>query len=91
MSRHYDFCRQNVGRPVKIVTHDGQTHRGIIRKVNPSKVFLDPIDGNRGGPGGYGIGYYGGWGGWGGGFGLGIALGGHCYYRLFTILLLVEK
>ncbi len=80
MSRHYDFCRQNVGRPVKIVTHDGQTHRGIIRKVNPSKVFLDPIDGNRG-PGGYGIGYYGGYGigyygGWGwGGFGLGIALG----------------
>ncbi|MFD2654941.1 hypothetical protein [Gracilibacillus thailandensis] len=67
---HYDFCRQNVGRPVKIVTHDGIVHRGIIRRVNPSKVFIDPFDARRG-AGGYGYGFFG----YGRGLGIGIALG----------------
>ncbi|MGP4039315.1 hypothetical protein ACTWP4_05300 [Gracilibacillus sp. D59] len=67
---HYDFCCQNVGRPVKIVTHDGAVHRGIIRRVNPSKVFIDPLDAQRG-IGGYGYGFWG----YGRGLGIGIALG----------------
>ncbi|UOQ87353.1 hypothetical protein [Gracilibacillus salinarum] len=73
---HYDFCCNNMGRPVRIVTHNGEIHRGVIRNVNRSKVFLEPFGGNNR-MGGYGIGYYGGgYGGYGrGGFGLGIALG----------------
>ncbi|KAB8137524.1 hypothetical protein F9U64_08995 [Gracilibacillus oryzae] len=75
MSRHYDFCCQNIGRPVKIVTRNGQVHRGVIQRVNRNNVFLNSIDGNR--VGGYGIGYYGygPYGGYGRGLGIGIALG----------------
>ncbi|WP_163538498.1 hypothetical protein [Gracilibacillus sp. YIM 98692] len=71
MSRHhYDLCCRNIGRPAKIVTHDGQVHRGIIRRVSPSRVFLEPIGGRRN-LGGYGIGFFG----YGAGLGIGIALG----------------
>ncbi|SER27660.1 hypothetical protein SAMN04487944_102183 [Gracilibacillus ureilyticus] len=75
MSRHYDFCCQNIGRPVRVVTKDGQVHKGVIHRVNRSKVFLAPMEGNR--PGGYGIGYYGyrPYGGYPWGLGVGIALG----------------
>ncbi|MFC4402644.1 hypothetical protein [Gracilibacillus xinjiangensis] len=75
MSRHYDFCCKNMGRPVKVITNDGQVHKGVIRHVNRSKVFLAPLDGNQ--MGGYGIGYYGYGPGYYGrrGLGIGIALG----------------
>ncbi|GAE92104.1 hypothetical protein JCM21714_1085 [Gracilibacillus boraciitolerans JCM 21714] len=71
---HYDFCCQHVGRPVKIVTSNGEVHKGIIRRVNPSKVFIAPLGQNRG-LGGYGYGYYGYRRGYPWGLGLGIALG----------------
>ncbi|SHM71347.1 hypothetical protein [Gracilibacillus kekensis] len=71
---HYHFCNRNIGRPVKIVTHHGEVHRGIIRRVNQSQVFIDPLGPNRG-MGGYGIGYYGYRRGYPWGLGLGIALG----------------
>ncbi|MFC4386305.1 hypothetical protein ACFOZ1_00650 [Gracilibacillus marinus] len=76
MSHHYSFCCQNIGRPVKIITQNGQVHQGIIRNVNRQKVFLAPIANNR--FGGYGFGYYR-YGrypyGYGAGLGIGIALG----------------
>ncbi|WP_058308934.1 hypothetical protein [Gracilibacillus massiliensis] len=71
---HYNFCRQNVGRPVKIVTRQGEVHRGVIRRVNQSQVFIDPFGQNRG-MGGYGMGYYGYRPGYRWGLGVGIALG----------------
>ncbi|MDX8045223.1 hypothetical protein SH601_04405 [Gracilibacillus sp. S3-1-1] len=66
---HFDFCRRNIGSPVKIVTRDGVTHRGYINRVNRSKVFIEPFQ--RRGLGGYGYGFFG----YGSGLGIGIALG----------------
>jgi hypothetical protein len=70
MSRYHGMCKRYVGRPVKITTVDGRVHRGIIRNVNNSHVFLEGIPSRN--LGGYGYGYY-------GyrrpGFGWGVALG----------------
>ncbi|GAB2568639.1 hypothetical protein [Gracilibacillus alcaliphilus] len=72
---HYEFCKQHIGHPVKIVTRSGEVHRGVIKHVNRSRVFIDPLGSPRN-LGGYGQGYYGYGGfGFGSGFGLGIALG----------------
>ncbi|WP_066188631.1 MULTISPECIES: hypothetical protein [Gracilibacillus] len=72
---HYDFCKRNIGSPVKIVTRNGEIHRGVIRHVNQSQVFIDSRR-RPSGIGGYGIGFFGPYsGGYGSGLGLGIALG----------------
>ncbi|SEO15882.1 hypothetical protein SAMN04488134_104132 [Amphibacillus marinus] len=70
MSGHYHTCCQNIGRPVSIRTVDGREHRGVIRNVTQSHVYLEPFGGR---PTGHSWGYWG-WGA-GSGFGLGIALG----------------
>lgn len=73
MSRYYKMCCDNIGKPVCIKTIDGQEHRGIIRQVTPTHVYLDPLP-NR--SGGFGAGYYNqNFYGYEPGFGLGIALG----------------
>ncbi|ENH98186.1 hypothetical protein J416_01789 [Gracilibacillus halophilus YIM-C55.5] len=48
--RHYDMCCKNIGRPAKIVTHDGKMHKGVIKRVTPSRVFIEPLGAS---PGGY--------------------------------------
>ncbi|MFE8699475.1 hypothetical protein ACFYKX_02430 [Cytobacillus sp. FJAT-54145] len=75
---YYRMCCDGIGRPVRIRTHDGRMHVGIIDRVTPSRVFLRPMGGarrNYGGAGYNGAAYpYGGWGlGW--GFAAGIAIG----------------
>ncbi|MCT2537776.1 hypothetical protein NC661_12500 [Aquibacillus koreensis] len=71
MSRYYHDCKNNIGRPVKIVTRDGKVHRGMIERVNNTHVFLKPMSSNLGG---YGYGFYRPWG-FGAGLGWGVALG----------------
>ncbi|GAA5416052.1 hypothetical protein Pryu01_01084 [Paraliobacillus ryukyuensis] len=68
MSRYYNMCNKNIGRPVCIRTKDGHEHRGIIRRVSTSHVFLEPMPSNLGG---YGYGFWG----VGPGFGWGVAFG----------------
>ncbi|WP_249872086.1 hypothetical protein [Oceanobacillus saliphilus] len=51
-------CHRNRGRAVEIRTHDGRIHRGIIRDVDDSRVYLQPMCRDRGLFGfGYGYGY----------------------------------
>ncbi|GAA0438509.1 hypothetical protein GCM10008983_14280 [Lentibacillus halophilus] len=81
---YYDLCCRYKGKCVRINTHDGGVHKGIIRHVDRDCVYLQPI-GRSSGLGGFGYGFYGpgygsggyGYGGYGGygGFGYGIALG----------------
>ncbi|RCW76799.1 hypothetical protein [Saliterribacillus persicus] len=71
MSSHYDLCCQNIGKPAKIITSNGEVHRGYIRHVDRSHVFIDPINT---GFGGFGMGFWG-FPGYGSGLGIGIALG----------------
>ncbi|WP_188456788.1 hypothetical protein [Virgibacillus oceani] len=66
---YYGLCQRYRGRAVEIRTHDGRCHRGIIRRVNNNRVFIQPLGRNRN-LGGYGYGGFGY-----GGFGYGIALG----------------
>ncbi|MFB1049787.1 hypothetical protein [Paraliobacillus sp. JSM ZJ581] len=72
MSRYYNLCNKNIGRPVQIRTKDGREHRGVIHRVNNSHVFLQPMPSNLGG---YGYGYWGPYWGPRPGFGWGVALG----------------
>lgn len=65
---YYHQCLRCVGRPVAIRTRDGRMHRGLISRVDQSRVYLRPMGNNFGG---YGYGYR--WG-WGIGFASGIAL-----------------
>ncbi|WP_409290248.1 hypothetical protein [Peribacillus sp. SCS-37] len=74
MSAYYNQCRGGIGRAVVIRTHSGEVHRGIIHRVNRSRVFLRPL-GGRGNYGGFGYGYYGGGYGFDYGLGWGVALG----------------
>lgn len=55
MSNYYKTCCDNVGRPVSIRTLDGQEHRGVIRRVTPSHVYLEPLTNQ---PRGLGSSYY---------------------------------
>ncbi len=70
ISHYHGLCNRHRGRAVEIRTRDGRVHRGIIHRVSPNRVYLQPLRPRRN-LGGFGYGYYGG--GW--GFGAGIALG----------------
>lgn len=72
MPNYYGMCQNYRGRAVEIRTHDGRMHRGIIHRVTPNRVYLQPLRRPRN-LGGFRYGYGWGWG-W-GGFGLGIAIG----------------
>lgn len=72
MPNYYGMCQNYHGRAVEIRTRDGRMHRGIIHRVTPNRVYLQPLRRPRN-LGGFGYGYGWGWG-W-GGFGAGIALG----------------
>lgn len=65
--------REHMNRPVNIRLHDGVVHQGIVRRVDATHVYLEPIDGV-GGVGGVsgldGPGVYA----WGWGWGFPIAL-----------------
>ncbi|MFS0660484.1 hypothetical protein AB1L07_16800 [Niallia alba] len=70
----YNQCSRGVGRCVRIRTHSGEVHTGIIERVTPNKVYIRPIGGNRHGYGGLGYGFRRGYGpGWGWGWGFGAA------------------
>lgn len=70
----YNQCSRGVGRCVRIRTHSGEVHTGIIERVTPNKVYIRPIGGNRPGYGGLGYGFRRGYGpGWGWGWGFGAA------------------
>ena len=68
MVNYHAMCHRYTGRAVEIRTRDGRVHRGIIHRVTPNMVYLQPLRRPRN-LGGYRYGY-----GW-GGFGLGVALG----------------
>lgn len=53
----YNQCSKGVGRCVRIRTHSGEVHTGIIERVTPNKVYIRPIGGNRRNHGGFGYGY----------------------------------
>ncbi|MEH7178339.1 hypothetical protein [Neobacillus vireti] len=70
MGNYYGLCNKYRGRAVVIRTRDGRVHNGIIHRVTPNRVYLQPLRRGRN-LGGFGYGYYGyGW-----GAGWGIALG----------------
>lgn len=79
---YHGLCSRYRGRAVVIRTRDGRVHRGIIHRVTPNRVFLQPL--GRGGRsfGGFGYGFYGG--GW--GLGWGIALGAIIGVSLASLL-----
>lgn len=65
-NRYYDQCVHGMGRCVRIKTHDGNIHTGIIQKVSRNKVFILPLQNRKNNYGGFG--YYRGYGpgaGWG--------------------------
>ena len=71
VAHFHGLCQRYKGRAVEIRMKDGKVHRGIIRHVDNSRVYLQPL-GRPGGLGGFGWGL-----GWGvTGFGIGLALGG---------------
>lgn len=75
----YHQCSRGVGRCVRIRTHSGEIHTGVIERVTPNKVYIRPIGGNRRNYGGFGYGYRRGYRpGWGWGWGaaaVGVSLG----------------
>ena len=71
VAHYHGLCQKYMGRAVEVRMKNGKVHRGIIRHVDHSRVFIQPV-GGAGGHGGFGWGL-----GWGiGGFGIGLALGG---------------
>ncbi|MGP7815850.1 hypothetical protein [Niallia sp. 01092] len=82
-NQYYHQCSNGIGKCVRIRTHDGKVHTGIIDRVTRNKVFIRPLGGSRRNYGGFGFGYYRGYGpgpGWGFGWGfagaaIGISLG----------------
>ncbi|MBM7645630.1 hypothetical protein JOD45_001848 [Scopulibacillus daqui] len=54
----YALCQQHLNKAVEIRCHDGTVHRGIITKVDPTHVYLRPLDGDGAdGPGVYAWGW----------------------------------
>lgn len=43
MSRYYDLCTRNVGRPVVVRTVDGREYRGRIARVTQTHLFIGPF------------------------------------------------
>ncbi len=74
---YHGLCNKYMGRAVVVRTHDGRSHRGIIHRVTPNRVYLRPL-GRGGNLGGFGYGYY--------GFGWGIALGAVAGIALASLL-----
>lgn len=71
VQHYHGMCKRYIGKAVMIRTVDGRVHRGVIKHVDQQKVYLQPLGGATGAPGGYGYGWgYGGF-----GFGTGILLG----------------
>jgi hypothetical protein len=64
--------REHMNRPVSIRLHDGAVHQGVVRHVDGTHVYLEPIDGVGGVSGLDGPGLYA-WG-WGWGWGFPVAL-----------------
>ncbi|MFT8323152.1 MAG: hypothetical protein ABF649_19985 [Bacillus sp. (in: firmicutes)] len=78
MSHYYNQCSNGIGKCVRIRTHDGNVHTGIIDRVTRNKVYIRPLGGNRRNYGGFGYGYPGYGGGWGWGWAgaaFGVSLG----------------
>jgi hypothetical protein len=76
-ANYYNQCSKGIGRCVRIRTHTGDVHTGIIERVTPNKVYIRPLGRERRNYGGFGFGYrgYGGYGpGWGWGW-AGAAVG----------------
>lgn len=66
MNNYYNQCSKGIGKCVRIRTHNGTVHTGIIDRVTPNKVYIRPLGSGRRGYGGFGFGYYRGYGpGWG--------------------------
>ncbi len=57
---HYYNVIQNehMNKCVEIRCHDGKVHRGIVRQLDRTHVYLEPIDGAEGGPGVYAWGFF---------------------------------
>lgn len=55
MPNYYKLCCHNIGKPVSIRTVDGQEHRGVIRQVTPTHVYIEPLSNQ---PQGFGTPYY---------------------------------
>src|SRR5690625_3751691 len=55
MSKYYQLCQKNLGKPVSIQLKDGQEYRGVIRNVTPYLVYLEPLSDQ---PRVFGSGYY---------------------------------
>ena len=70
VGHYHAMCNRCMGKAVEIRTRDGRIHRGVIHRVTPTHVYLQPLGGPRN-LGGFGYGFGWGW----GGFGLGIGLG----------------
>ncbi|MBB6453754.1 hypothetical protein HNQ94_002205 [Salirhabdus euzebyi] len=71
MSPFYNQCCRHKGKAVAIRTREGRVHRGIIHRVSPTHVYLQPLPSRN--LGGYGYGW--GWGGYGWGVALGTIVG----------------
>ena len=69
-NKFYDLCNQHLNRAVEIRCLDGKVHRGVITKVDPQNVYIQPLDG-AGSNAGPGL-YYWGWG-WGWGYPIALA------------------
>lgn len=47
VSHYHSLCNRYRGRAVEIRTHDGRSHRGIIRDVDGRRVYLEPLSRRR--------------------------------------------
>lgn len=79
IQKYHRLCQRGIGRAVEIRTRNGRVYRGVIDRVDESRVYLRRMS-NRQLFGGFGYGWHGGYGRWGGwGFGrafvFGIAIG----------------
>lgn len=71
---------EHMNRPVQIRLHDGTVHKGVVRQLDRTHVYLEPLEGAPGGiGGGEGAGMY--WFGW--GFGWPIALASIAWLAAF--------
>lgn len=43
---YYDLIqREHMNQPVEIRMHDGTVHRGIVRNLDRTHVYIEPVDG----------------------------------------------